>query len=408
MNDRYGRDDRSDPRGRQGSRESNWQDRETRDYDHPRQQQQWHDENRTYGESIQRNRGGGQMGGQQGSYGGGSQDFWDRDDGDGWSSTESHGRSDYGSQRGGWQGGGMSGSARRSESQGGYGSQDYGSQGMRGGERKQGGRYDNDRQSSQRSMGGYGQSGYGSRDSDFSSFTGNDFGGRDFSGGHSAYGSSYTGASGQGFGSRGGQAGGGDYGRRSGYRGGVGGREYMGSDDGRDDRGFIERAGDAIAGWFSDDDGTSRGGQMNHRGRGPSGYTRSDERIKEDANDHLTHDPSVDASNITVSVESGEVTLSGTVNSRFAKRRAEDCVDHVSGVKHVQNNLRVQDRMAGNQSGMGQSSSGQSGMTAGSTGTSSTGANSTGAGTTANQPSATAGTSTGSSATKSGSGSTAR
>jgi osmotically-inducible protein OsmY len=35
------------------------------------------------------------------------------------------------------------------------------------------------------------------------------------------------------------------------------------------------------------------------------------------------------------------VTLSGTVTSRMAKRRAEDLADSVSGVEHVQNNLRV-------------------------------------------------------------------
>jgi len=35
------------------------------------------------------------------------------------------------------------------------------------------------------------------------------------------------------------------------------------------------------------------------------------------------------------------VTLAGTVGSRSDKRRAEDCVDAISGVKHVQNNLRV-------------------------------------------------------------------
>ena len=39
-----------------------------------------------------------------------------------------------------------------------------------------------------------------------------------------------------------------------------------------------------------------------------------------------------------------EVTLSGTVDSREAKRRAEDCAETISGVKHVQNNLRVQDK----------------------------------------------------------------
>ena len=37
-----------------------------------------------------------------------------------------------------------------------------------------------------------------------------------------------------------------------------------------------------------------------------------------------------------------EVTLAGTVDSREAKRRAEDCAESVSGVRNVQNNIRVQ------------------------------------------------------------------
>ena len=37
----------------------------------------------------------------------------------------------------------------------------------------------------------------------------------------------------------------------------------------------------------------------------------------------------------------GEITLTGTVTSRDQKRRAEDVVEDISGVKHVQNNLRV-------------------------------------------------------------------
>jgi osmotically-inducible protein OsmY len=49
----------------------------------------------------------------------------------------------------------------------------------------------------------------------------------------------------------------------------------------------------------------------------------------------------IDASNIEVSVSRGEVTLNGTVTERFAKRHAEDLAESVSGVKHVQNNLRV-------------------------------------------------------------------
>jgi hypothetical protein len=84
--------------------------------------------------------------------------------------------------------------------------------------------------------------------------------------------------------------------------------------------------------------------ESGHRGRGPRGYVRSDARISEDVNDRLTDDPLIDASDIDVIVERGEVTLSGTVMSRPAKRHAEDIAESVSGVRHVQNNLRIQGR----------------------------------------------------------------
>ena len=77
-----------------------------------------------------------------------------------------------------------------------------------------------------------------------------------------------------------------------------------------------------------------------YRGLGPRGYRRSDERIREDVNDQLTEDPHLDASDIEVHVMDGEVTLNGQVRSRADKRRAEDIADRVSGVHHVQNNLR--------------------------------------------------------------------
>ncbi|HEX3651405.1 MAG TPA: BON domain-containing protein [Rhizomicrobium sp.] len=44
-----------------------------------------------------------------------------------------------------------------------------------------------------------------------------------------------------------------------------------------------------------------------------------------------------------MSVSSQEVTLSGTVHTRQQRRLAEDCAESVSGVKHVQNNLRVKE-----------------------------------------------------------------
>jgi osmotically-inducible protein OsmY len=87
----------------------------------------------------------------------------------------------------------------------------------------------------------------------------------------------------------------------------------------------------------------SRGGtsQGNFVGRGPQGYKRSDERITEDVNELLTQDPDIDASNIAVEVQNGELTLKGSVSDREAKRRAEDIAESCSGVKQVQNQLRI-------------------------------------------------------------------
>ena len=82
-------------------------------------------------------------------------------------------------------------------------------------------------------------------------------------------------------------------------------------------------------------------GEGRHRGVGPKGYVRSDERIRELVCDDLMDDPWLDASGIEVTVKDGEVTLSGTVEDRDAKRWAEDVAEHTGGVKHVQNNLRV-------------------------------------------------------------------
>ena len=77
-------------------------------------------------------------------------------------------------------------------------------------------------------------------------------------------------------------------------------------------------------------------------GRGPKGYRRSDERLKEEVCDRLTADPDIDASEVTVTVKDGEVTLEGCVFDRQTKRGAEDCVETISGVRQVHNRLRVE------------------------------------------------------------------
>ena len=104
------------------------------------------------------------------------------------------------------------------------------------------------------------------------------------------------------------------------------------------------------------------------RGRGPKGYRRSDDRIKEDVSERLRDDPNIDASEIEVEVQNGIVTLTGTVNSRREKRAAADCAEDVSGVDDVTNNLRVQ--KDGDRSDSGRSSAGST-SNAGSRGTTS-------------------------------------
>lgn len=83
-------------------------------------------------------------------------------------------------------------------------------------------------------------------------------------------------------------------------------------------------------------------GEIKHyRGKGPKGYRRSDERVRDDINDTLTDDRFLDASDVEVEVRDGEVVLSGTVADKNAKRRAEDLAESISGVKHLENRLRI-------------------------------------------------------------------
>ncbi len=77
-----------------------------------------------------------------------------------------------------------------------------------------------------------------------------------------------------------------------------------------------------------------------YRGRPPRAYRRADDRILDDIVERLMM-ASVDASEIEVKVESGVVTLSGTVRDRRDKRRIEDACEDVFGVQDVHNQIRV-------------------------------------------------------------------
>jgi hypothetical protein len=57
--------------------------------------------------------------------------------------------------------------------------------------------------------------------------------------------------------------------------------------------------------------------------------------------DKLLQQSDIDLDEIEVTVMTGDVTLTGTVNSRRTKHRIEDIVDSVWGVKEITNNLKV-------------------------------------------------------------------
>ena len=84
-----------------------------------------------------------------------------------------------------------------------------------------------------------------------------------------------------------------------------------------------------------------------YAGRGPKNYRRSDDRILEDVCERLMEHPSIDASDIEVTVDSGDVTLTGTVESRAVKHLTEVMTETVNGVKDVHNQLRVARRETG-------------------------------------------------------------
>jgi len=68
---------------------------------------------------------------------------------------------------------------------------------------------------------------------------------------------------------------------------------------------------------------------------------RADFRVFEDVCDRLSDDDAIDASEISVDVSAGVVTLSGRVLDRFGKRHAEEICARVRGVVDVCNHLRV-------------------------------------------------------------------
>ena len=92
-------------------------------------------------------------------------------------------------------------------------------------------------------------------------------------------------------------------------------------------------------GWDLEDQDQNR---RSFRGRGPAGYQRSPERIKEEVCEFLTDHPGIDASKVQINVDKeGIVELKGEVDSRRTKRMVEHVADRVRGVHDVRNQLSI-------------------------------------------------------------------
>lgn len=95
--------------------------------------------------------------------------------------------------------------------------------------------------------------------------------------------------------------------------------------------------------------------------KGPRGYARSDERIREFICERLTHFHQLEVSDVGVEVAEGRVTLEGTVPDRRTKYVIEETADNCWGVRDVDNRIRVVPPGSAMQGGQGsmESSGGQ-------------------------------------------------
>ncbi|MBB6095235.1 osmotically-inducible protein OsmY [Povalibacter uvarum] len=188
------------------------------------------------------------------------------------------------------------------------------------------------------------------RDRSTEGWSGDHYPHRDFTSGRG--GDYERGSSGRGYGQ--------DYGRGSEQDGRYGSLSSAYDSDYRTASGYSGDYG------YQGSSGASSG--RGNRGKGPKGYERSDDRLKEVICERLSDDSDIDASEITVNVTGGIVKLTGTVDSRNEKYAVEEMIANCSGVKDVDNQLRVQTSRSSSQSSqsqrdnsLGYSASGQDG-----------------------------------------------
>lgn len=195
---------------------------------------------------------------------------------------------------------------------------------------------------------GRGDFGYGRGDFGYARNVSGNYGYGASGGFGGSYGATYSGPAGY-YGGYGGgsenyrssnsQFGGAQYGGGTGSEGyRSGSTQYDSSSGGYGEgmRGGYGATGYSVGGYGASGTDFNRGRAF---GKPPKGFTRSDERIREVVSERLAEH--MDASDITVDVKNGEVTLSGQVDSRHTKYHAEELAEQVLGVKDVDNRIKV-------------------------------------------------------------------
>lgn len=226
----------------------------------------------------------------------------------------------------------------------------------------------------ERGYGGYGERAYGERGMSASRHAdtqgprayGRDWGGRDTGSGYGAQSRSQGGGLHE-YGTPGYETSG--YDRDFGHGGGtMSGRGYGSQYRGGSETGYGSRSGYQLGSHQGD-----TGYQRSYRGLGPQSYKRPDERIRDDVYERLTDDDRIDARQVMVDVNQGNVTLTGTVPERQMRYAAEDLVESCMGVANINNQLKVQ-RESSQGSGLSGSASASSTGSTPAPGSTSTGA----------------------------------
>jgi osmotically-inducible protein OsmY len=110
-------------------------------------------------------------------------------------------------------------------------------------------------------------------------------------------------------------------------------------------RSWVSRTTDEVISWFGNVDALRRrqrdAAVGDHTGEGPKTNIDADARIVDQVSQHLTDDPTLNASKIEVLCRDGAVSLNGEVTTAADRLRAEHLAAAVSGVTEVRNELLV-------------------------------------------------------------------